>query len=146
MSDFLQLAGKTILVLGVANKKSVAWHTSRVLVDAGADLIYSVRNKKRRDEVQKLVGDAPVLVCDVEHEEQIATLAAEVAKVRPKLHGMLHSIAFADYLTTPETSGAMQPFHETPKAAFLRQSTSHASRWWRFQTRCASDLTAMPQS
>ena len=39
MPDFLQLAGKRILVMGVANRKSVAWHASRVLVDAGAEVI-----------------------------------------------------------------------------------------------------------
>ena len=32
--DFLQLAGKTILVVGVANRKSVAWHVARVLTEA----------------------------------------------------------------------------------------------------------------
>jgi enoyl-[acyl-carrier protein] reductase I len=120
VSDFLQLAGKTILVLGVANRKSVAGHTSRVLVEAGADVIYSVRNEARRQSVQKLVGDAPVLVCDVEYEDQVDCLAAQIGQIRPSLHGMLHSIAFADYVTTPESAAAMQPFHETPKAAFLR--------------------------
>ncbi len=120
MSDFLQLAGKTILVLGVANKKSVAWHVSRVLVEAGADVVYSVRSTERRESVQKLVGDAPVLVCDVEHEDQIVRMASQLKELRPKLHGILHSIAFADYVTTPETAAKMEPFHQTPKAAFLR--------------------------
>ncbi len=119
MSDFLQLAGKTILVLGIANKKSVAWHTSRVLVEAGADLIYSVRTEQRREQVQKLVGDAPVLVCDVEHEDEIQRLRDRIAELRPKVHGMLHSIAFADYVDLT-AAGALQPFHETPKHAFLR--------------------------
>ena len=128
MSDFLQLAGKSILVLGVANRKSVAWHAAQVLREAGADVIYSVRNEARRESVQKLVGDAPVLVCDVEHEEQIDRLKQQVAGIRPKLHGMLHSIAFADYASVKgnstrahrheqdaDTSGPM-PFHETPKS------------------------------
>ena len=66
-TDYLQLAGKRILVMGVANKKSVAWHASRVLVDAGAEVVYAVRSETRREQVQKLVGDATVLVCDVEH-------------------------------------------------------------------------------
>src|SRR5215510_7874905 len=97
MSDFLQLVGKTILVLGVANKKSVAWHAARVLREAGADVIYSVRSEARRESVRKLCGDAPVFVCDVEDQSQIDRLRCEIAKVRPKLHGILHSIAFADY-------------------------------------------------
>ncbi len=71
MSDFLGLAGKTILVMGVANRKSVAWHIAQVLTEAGADVIYSVRSEARHESVQKLVGNAPVFVCDVEHEDQI---------------------------------------------------------------------------
>ena len=63
--DFLQLAGKPVLVFGVANRKSVAYHTGRVLQEAGADVLYAVRSEKRRESVQKLVGDAPVYVCDV---------------------------------------------------------------------------------
>ena len=58
-ADFLQLAGKRILVMGVANRKSVAWHISRVLVEAGAEVVYAVRNEARREQVQQLVGDAP---------------------------------------------------------------------------------------
>ena len=33
--DFLRLTGKPILIFGVANRKSVAWHISRVLCEAG---------------------------------------------------------------------------------------------------------------
>jgi enoyl-[acyl-carrier protein] reductase I len=112
--DFLQLAGKRILVMGVANRKSVAWHISRVLVDAGAEVVYSVRSEERRGQVQQLVGDAPVLVCDVEFEDQIERLAGDLAEKYDVLHGLVHSIAFADY------EGTMKPFHETAKREFLR--------------------------
>ena len=71
-SDFLQLAGKTVLVTGVANKKSVAWHIARLLTEADCRVIYSVRSEARREQVQKLAGpEATVLVCDVEHEAEI---------------------------------------------------------------------------
>src|SRR4051812_34556476 len=112
--DFLQLAGKRMLVMGVANKKSVAWHVSRVLADAGAEVIYAVRNDPRREQVQSLVGKAPVFVCDVEFEDQIERLAGEVSKRYDRLDGFLHSIAFADY------AGEPKPFHETGKRDFLR--------------------------
>jgi enoyl-[acyl-carrier protein] reductase I len=112
--DFLQLAGKRILVMGVANRKSVAWHVSRVLVEAGAEVVYSVRNESRREQVQQLVGDAPVLVCDVEFEEQIEQLARDLSKRYDRFDGFLHSIAFADY------AGEPRPFHETAKRDFLR--------------------------
>lgn len=113
-TDFLQLAGKRILVMGVANRKSVAWHASRVLVDAGAEVLYVVRNDARREQVQKLVGDAAVFVCDVEHEDQIEQLARDLTARYERLDGFLHSIAFADY------AGEPRPFHETAKRDFLR--------------------------
>ena len=46
-ADFLQLTGKRVLVMGVANRKSVAWHVSRVLVEAGAEVVYAVRTEAR---------------------------------------------------------------------------------------------------
>jgi len=138
-SDFLQLAGKRILVMGVANKKSVAWHAARVLVDAGAEVVYAVRSEARREQVQKLVGDAAVFVCDVEFEDQITNLASDLAQKYDRLDGFLHSIAFADYAATKvsgtNSSGAggsesqtqemvpdtfVPPFHETAKRDFLR--------------------------
>lgn len=112
--DFLQLAGKTILVLGVANRKSVAWHVARVLTEAGANVLYSVRSLARKQQVEKLVPGASVYVCDVEHPDQIDRLRSEIAADHPHLHGVVHSIAFADY------SGGFLPFHETPRKAFLQ--------------------------
>ena len=112
--DFLQLADKQILVFGVANRKSVACHVGRVLADAGARCVYVVRNDEIRQGVAQLLGDAPIYVCDVEHEDQIARLRDEVGQSHDRFHGLVHSIAFADY------SDGMKPFHETPKAAFLQ--------------------------
>ena len=112
--DFLNLSGKTVLVFGVANRKSVAFHTGRVLSEVGAEVVYVVRSEARRESVRKLVGDAPIVVCDVEHQDQIDRLRDEVARAHPQLHGLVHSIAFADY------SAGWLPFHETPRAAFLQ--------------------------
>lgn len=112
--DFLQLKDKTILVVGVANRKSVAYHVGRVLTEAGAKVLYSVRSEERRQQVLKLVPGAPVYVCDVERQEEIDRLRDQVAAEHPTLHGLVHSIAFADY------SAGWLPFHETPRAAFLR--------------------------
>lgn len=113
-ADFLQLAGMRILVMGVANRKSVAWHVSRVLVDAGAEVVYAVRSDARREQVQPLVGDAAVFVCDVEFEDQIERLGREVSERFDRLDGFVHSIAFADYADQPKA------FHETSKRDFLR--------------------------
>ena len=114
VADFLQLAGKTILVCGVANKKSVAWHTARVLHEAGATVVYAVRTEARREQLAPLVPGCDIFVCDVEQQADIDRLRDDVAAKHPVLHGLLHSIAFADYTDEP------QPFHKTERAAFLR--------------------------
>lgn len=124
-TDFLQLAGKTILVTGVANRKSVAWHIARQLTEADCRVLYSVRSEARREQVAKLVqrtfgsGDEDILVCDVEHEDQIARLSNEVAERCDRLDGLVHSIAFADY-EGMSAEGGVKPFHETTKRAMLR--------------------------
>ena len=112
--DFLQLSGKSIVVFGVANRKSVAAHVGRVLTEAGADVIYVVRSEQRKEQLAKLLAPAPMLVCDVEYDDQIDRLRDEIAVLRPRLHGIVHSIAFADY------EGGAKPFHETSKREFLR--------------------------
>ena len=112
--DFLGLAGKSFLIFGLANKKSVAWHVAKSLLECGAKVTFVVRSEERKASVAKLAGDSPVLVCDVEFDDQIARLASEVQASGTKYDGFLHSIAFADY------ADGMRPFHETTKRAFLR--------------------------
>ena len=110
MSDWVGLAGRRVLVTGLANKKSVAAHVARQLEEAGAEPLFVVRTEERRSQVAKLVGEHPCFVCDVRHQDQVEALAAE--DLGP-LHGLVHSIAFADY------SDGWRPFHETSKQAFL---------------------------
>jgi enoyl-[acyl-carrier protein] reductase I len=112
--DYLNLAGKSFLVLGVANKKSVAYHVGKSLAECGADVVYVVRSEARRESLAKLLAGSTIYVCDVEFEEQIDKLALDLKGAGRRLHGFLHSVAFADY---PE---GIKPFHETPKRAFLR--------------------------
>jgi enoyl-[acyl-carrier protein] reductase I len=114
MSDFLQLADKSFLVFGVANRKSVAYAISQTLIQCGAQVAYVVRSELIRDQVKKLTGDADVFVCDVEQPDQLQALRAAVGECYPNLHGLVHSIAFADY------EGEIKPFHETGKSQFLR--------------------------
>jgi len=112
--DFLDIAGKTFLVFGVANKKSVAFSVGEILSKAKANVIYSVRSEARRESVAKILPDADIFVCDVEYEEEIKRLAEDVGKRYTRLHGIVHSIAFANY------EGGIKPFHETKKKDFLR--------------------------
>ena len=112
--DFLDIENKTFLVFGVANKKSVAYSVGQVLSEAKANVIYSVRSPERKESVSKLLPDADIYVCDVEREHEIEKLAEDVCKKYPKFHGIVHSIAFANY------EEGSKPFHETRKKNFLQ--------------------------
>ena len=77
--SFLGLSGKTFLVLGVANKKSVAWHVAKTLEEEGAKVVYSVRSQARLDSLKGLLDGKPTYLCDLEREEETVALAAAVA-------------------------------------------------------------------
>jgi len=112
--DFLKLAGKTILVLGVANKRSVAYHVGRVLEQQGAAVVYSVRSPQRAESVAKLLEGRELHVCDVTDDGQIAALAGAVGSRHETLDGIVHSIAFANY------EGFSGTFHEVGRQDFLQ--------------------------
>jgi len=116
--DWLNLADKTVLVTGLKNKKSVAWHVGRGLVEAGARVIWSVHTEERAADARKLLPGAEIVVCDVADPTSVATLAAGLATRKVTLHGLVHSIAFASY--TPKEDGTMRAFYETVRADFLR--------------------------
>lgn len=112
--SFLNLEGKTFLVFGVANKRSVAYHTARTLEAEGATVLYSVRSPARKESLANLLANREVYVCDVESDEPIHALAETVRTKHPNLHGIVHSIAFADY---ENFSGR---FHEVRRKDFLQ--------------------------
>lgn len=116
--DWLGLAGATVLVTGLRNRKSVAWHVGASLRDVGAKPVFTVHSEARRAEVQKFAGDAPVHVCDVADQASIDALAARLRADGTRLDGLVHSIAFAEY--TPRADGSARPFHETRRQDFLR--------------------------
>ncbi len=72
--SFLGLENKTILVTGVANKKSVAYHIGKTLEAEKANVLYSVRSEERKASVAKLIDPARTFVCDVERDGDIARL------------------------------------------------------------------------
>ncbi len=112
--SFLGLENKTFLICGIANKKSVAYHIGSILAAEKAQVIYTVRSEERKKTVSTLVAPAPVYVCDVEREEEIDRLQKEISASYPVLHGLVHSIAYANYST------GLKPFHETAKKDFLQ--------------------------
>ncbi|EKK02825.1 Enoyl-(acyl-carrier-protein) reductase [Rhodopirellula baltica SH28] len=112
--DFLGMSGKTFLVMGVANKKSVAFAIAKQIEQAGGEVIYAVRSEARRESLTKLLADRRLIVCDVEQQKDIEAMAAELQRDNVTLAGVVHSIAFADY------SDGIRPFHETTRRQFLQ--------------------------
>ena len=121
MSDFLQLTGKTILVFGVANRKSVAWFVAKSLEEQGARVVFSVRSEARRESLATQLAGKPVFICDVERDGAAEKLAAEISAAgHAPLHGVVHSIAFANYRE------GFKAFHETKRADFLQATAVSA--------------------
>jgi enoyl-[acyl-carrier protein] reductase I len=94
------LEGKVGVVVGVANKRSIAFHIAKAWHEAGAKLIFNYQGERLKDGVIKLVKenfgeDTPVLECDVSSDESIANFFEEVKALTPKVDCLLHSVAFA---------------------------------------------------
>ena len=96
-SDLLK--GKKALVLGVANKRSIAWAIAQVLKNHGAQLAFTYQGDRIKDSVTKLVGEldpqAPVYPCDVTNDEELKSLMQSVERDFGALHFLVHAIAFA---------------------------------------------------
>ena len=104
--DFLGIKDKTFFITGVANRKSVAYFSAKVLAEAGAKLIFSVQKEEQIKKVESLFPESEIYLLDVEKEETIDQVRTVLEKKGVKLSGLLHSIAFANLLEP-------KPFHET---------------------------------
>lgn len=119
--SFLGLEGRTIVVFGVANKKSVAWFVGKTLEAEGATVLYSVRSEARRKSLEASFPGKKIYVCDVEEHNAAKHLAAQLAgDGHRQVHGLVHSIAFANY------SQGFKPFHDTLRGDFLQAATISA--------------------
>jgi enoyl-[acyl-carrier protein] reductase I len=112
--SFLNLENKRFLVAGVANRKSVAYHVAKILLEEKAEVLLSVRDESTKSTVEKFLPACPAYICDVENEQEIVELARSIEKNHGKLDGLVHSLAFANF------SEGLKPFHETVKKDFLQ--------------------------
>ncbi|NQD66513.1 enoyl-ACP reductase FabI [Bacillus haikouensis] len=109
----LSLAGKTFVVMGVANKRSIAWGIARSLHQSGARLIFTYAGERFEKGVSDLANtleggeDSLVLPCDVTSDEDIEKCFATIKEEVGVIHGLAHCIAFAnkeelagDYMNT----------------------------------------------
>lgn len=95
------LDGKKALILGVANKRSIAWGIATALHREGADLAFSYAMERLRKNVDELVAtlpgheQMPIIECDVTKQERIDALFAEIDGRWETLDVLVHCIAFA---------------------------------------------------
>jgi enoyl-[acyl-carrier protein] reductase I len=92
------LTGKNILVMGVANDRSIAWAIAQSLASQGARLAFTYENERVEERVRKLAETIPnsfFLPCNVTVDEEIDSLAVKLKEEFGVLHGFVHSIAFA---------------------------------------------------
>ena len=95
------LQNQTFVVMGVANKRSIAWGIAQTLHEAGANLVFTYQGERLKQEVEKLVGEwshtSPLLVeCDVTSDESIAKAFQTIGNQYPVIQGLAHCIAFAN--------------------------------------------------
>ncbi len=95
----INLEGKSGVIFGVANDRSIAWAIAQLLHQAGARLALSYQNDRLKDRVAKLaegIGGALLLECDVSNDEQIEALFQELEHQFGRLAFVVHSVAYAN--------------------------------------------------
>src|SRR5712691_466693 len=92
------LDGKHGLVLGVANKRSIAWAIAQALAGAGMRLAFTYQGDRLRENVEALAGTLPgsvIYPCDVASDDEIGAVFSGVARDLGRLDTLVHSVAFA---------------------------------------------------
>jgi enoyl-[acyl-carrier protein] reductase I len=92
------LEGKTGLVMGVANKRSIAWGIANAINNAGARLILTYQSERLGENVRELAPSLnnPLLVqCDVANDQEIQTLMTRIGEEVGHLDFLVHALAFA---------------------------------------------------
>jgi enoyl-[acyl-carrier protein] reductase I len=94
----IDLAGKTAVVFGLANKRSIAWGIAQKLHEAGASLAICYQNERMKAEAQGLIdelGGATGFQCDVSNDQEIESVFAALKERYGKLDILVHAVAYA---------------------------------------------------
>jgi enoyl-[acyl-carrier protein] reductase I len=97
-SSMINLAGKTAVVFGLANKRSIAWGIAQKLHEAGATLAICYQNERMKSEAGDLINDlsgASGFQCDVSNDQEIESLFAALKEKYGKIDILVHAIAYA---------------------------------------------------
>jgi enoyl-[acyl-carrier protein] reductase I len=116
------LEGKTALILGIANRWSLAYSIAQAFSREGATLVLTYLGDRQKASIEELgngLNVAAILPCDVTKDEELAALTESLRGLNRPLHAVVHSLAFAN------PSDLRNPFLETSRAGFaLAQDVS----------------------
>jgi enoyl-[acyl-carrier protein] reductase I len=110
------LQGKTALILGIANKWSLAYAIAQAFWREGATLALSYLGERQKIAIEELSEGLPIAglwPCDVTKDEDLENLAANLRSLGRPLDGVVHSLAYAN------RDDLSRPFVETARAGFL---------------------------
>jgi enoyl-[acyl-carrier protein] reductase I len=93
------LTGKKFVIMGVANKRSIAWGIAQSLHAAGAELIFTYQGERLQESVNELAeslgGKSLLVPCDVTSDSDIEAAFQSIQQTAGTIHGLAHCIAFA---------------------------------------------------
>jgi len=92
------LDGKSGIIFGVANKRSIAWAIAQALSTAGMRLAFTYQGERLKESVEELTSSMAgslLLPCDVTNDDEIAAVFTQVDRDFGKLDALVHSVAFA---------------------------------------------------
>jgi enoyl-[acyl-carrier protein] reductase I len=92
------LDGKSGIIFGVANKRSIAWAIAQALSNAGMRLAFTYQGERLKESVEELTSSMAgslLLPCDVTNDDEIAAVFTQIDRDFGKLDTLVHSVAFA---------------------------------------------------
>ena len=127
MEDLLKIKGKNIVVMGVANERSIAWGVAKTLFAVGANVIFTYRKERSLAKLEKLLSAAGfeaklIVQCDVNEDESIHEAFGKIGAEVGTIHGVVHSLAFA------HAEDLKNDFVETTRSgyAFAQDTSSYS--------------------
>jgi enoyl-[acyl-carrier protein] reductase I len=112
----MTLTGKKGLVLGVANKRSLAWAIAKRASEAGAELALTFQGERLAENVRELAAtlgrESLILPCDVAADDQVEALFAQIRESMGRLDFVVHGAAFAP------REALSAPYVQTTREAF----------------------------
>ena len=109
------LKEKTILIMGIRNKWSIAYGAAQAAYENGAKLIFTFMGEENREKIEELISEfkgAKAYTCDASKDEELEELFKTIKAEYGKLNGILHSIAHAN------TQDLRNDFINTSKEGF----------------------------